>query len=203
MQQSNRVGRVITLMAAAAVVGLGWTAVRGQAGGGEPTAVAVVDISRVFQSLKVQTTFEADRNARRLRLQEQAQEKQATAQAMQGDLEMLTPGTPAHDAKLSDLERAAIDLQVWTQYEQRRMNRETMAQVEKVYRDVRDATARIAQDAGYDVVLLDQPDPELNAENFQQMLAQIADRKVLYAGERVDLTDTVIRRMNNEYDAAR
>jgi len=195
--------QVMTLVAAVAVVGLGWTAVRGQGGTASPTSVAVVDMTRVFQSLKVQTSFEAERNARRQELQAEAQERQQAAQALQSDLEMLTPGTQAFNDKQAELERAAIDLQVWTRYEQQRLSRETMAQVEKVYRDVREATSRIAEDSGYDIVLLDQPEEDLEAENFQQLLAQIGSRKVLYAGDRVDLTDTVIRRMNNEYDAAR
>ncbi|MEM0915446.1 MAG: OmpH family outer membrane protein [Planctomycetota bacterium] len=198
-----KLGHVTMLLAALAVVGLGWTAVRGQAGQATPTAVAVVDVEQVFQSLKAQTEFEADIQRQREALAQEAQSKQASAQAIQDDLEMLTAGTPAYDEKQALLERAAIDLQVWQRYEEVKLARQAQTQIERLYRDVVDAIERIATESGYDVVLLEQERESLQAENIQQLLGQIGTRKVLFAASKVDLTDTVIRRMNNEFDAAR
>ncbi|MEM9252046.1 MAG: OmpH family outer membrane protein [Planctomycetota bacterium] len=198
-----KLGHVTMLLAALAVVGMGWTAVRGQAGQATPTAVAVVDVEQVFQSLKAQTEFEADIQRQREALAQEAQSKQASAQAIQDDLEMLTAGTPAYDEKQAQLERAAIDLQVWQRYEEVKLARQAQTQIERLYRDVVDAIERIATESGYDVVLLEQERESLQAENIQQLLGQIGTRKVLFAASKVDLTDTVIRRMNNEFDAAR
>ncbi|MEM1209628.1 MAG: OmpH family outer membrane protein [Planctomycetota bacterium] len=198
-----KMGQVLTLLAAVAVVGLGWSAVRGQAGQAAPTAVGVVDVEEVFQGLKAQTEFEAEIQRKREELGVEAQSRQAAAKGMQDDLDMLTAGTPAYEVKQTELERAAIDLDVWQRYEQLKLARQAKSQIEKLYRDVIDAVDRIATESGYDVVLLEQDRDAIDAENIQQLLGQIGTRKVLFAADRIDLTDTVIRRMNNEFDAAR
>ncbi|MEO0587765.1 MAG: OmpH family outer membrane protein [Planctomycetota bacterium] len=191
------------LAAVVLVMSVGISAVRGQSGAAPQTSIAVVDVEAVFGGLKSLTAFEAEQSAEGAALNRELEIRSAAARAMQSDLELLTPGTEAHADKENELRLAALELRVWQQFEQERLARESIVELERTYRDIADTINRIATERGIDAVLFDQPLDELVAENRQQLLAQIADRKLLFASERIDLTDAVIRRMNNDFDAAR
>ncbi|MEM6332466.1 MAG: OmpH family outer membrane protein [Planctomycetota bacterium] len=198
-----KLGHAAILATVTLVMGLGLTAVRAQSGAAPQTSVAVVDIEAVFGALKSLTAFEAEQAAEGQTLNQELERRRTAARALQADLELLTPGTDRHTQAEAELRQAAIELSVWQQFEQERIARQSLAALERTYRDISETIARIAQEQGIDAVLLDQPIDDLRAENRQQFVAQVSDRKLLFASERIDLTDTVIRRMNNEFDAAR
>lgn len=169
----------------------------------KPTAVAVVDLERVFESSKEKMQFDADQRTAREALQKSAESKQKAAEAMKADLDTLAPGTPAHEKKQQDLELAAVEFQAWSQYEQIKINRNAAVRIEGLYRKSVEAIDRMAREAGYDLVLYRETQSRFQYENIQQLLQQIGFRKVLYANDAIDITDQVVQRMNNEFDANR
>lgn len=70
---------------------------------------------------------------------------------------------------------------------------------------VADAVNRIGKDRGYDLVLWDDRSitPPTNPATGAQVWNVIRDRRILYASDRVDLTNDVLTLMNNEYKAGK
>ncbi len=167
----------------------------------QPTSVAVVDLERVFESSKEKLKFDQDQRTAREQLQKQAETKQKAASTMKSELDTLAPGTPAYTQKQQELELAAVEFQAWSQYEQVKVNREAAVRIEGLYRKSIDAIDRMAQEMGYDLVLYREAQTKFQYENIQQLLQQIGFRKVLYATDGIDITDQVIQRMNNEFEA--
>lgn len=68
-----------------------------------------------------------------------------------------------------------------------------------------DAVGRLGKERGFDVILWD--DRTISPPNAPATGAQvwnlIRDRRILYASDRVDITDDVLTQMNNEYKAGK
>ncbi|MFW6060589.1 MAG: OmpH family outer membrane protein [Phycisphaeraceae bacterium] len=169
----------------------------------EPSAVAVVDVQQVFSSLKERTQLEADIQGRAEQLQQQAEDKENQIQQLQQELQVLNPGSEAHEHKQDEYGEAVMHFQVWTRFEQRKLQVEHALQLERLYRRTREAVAKIADERGYDIVLYKEQPLELDRQNLEldQVRSQIAIRKVLYASDDADITDRVVQRMNNEYES--
>lgn len=167
----------------------------------QPNAVAVVRLDKVFDNLKQMQKFKAEETSRREQLQAELKSRQEKLQTQQADLDMLTPGTPGFIQAQEELTRAAIELQVWSQFEQQKLARDAGLQFESLYRDTLGAIGRVAEANGFDLVLYAETEPEFRYENLQQLLTQMSVRKVLYAKEALDVTDQVVQQMNNEFDA--
>ncbi len=169
----------------------------------KPTPVAVVELDRLFNSLKQKAAFEAEQTAIQTELLDAHKEKENAVKVLGSDLEMLTPGTQDFIDKQREAELAVIELQIWSRFQEQQATRNAALEYEKLYREILDAVARIAEETGYELVLYKDGEPNFRYENFQQLIALMANRKVLYAADTIDITDEVIRRMNNEFDNTR
>jgi len=194
-----RIRTLVMSLAALVVAG----ALIGQAASmrAQPTAVATVNVQEVFNNLKEKTSLEAQMQSRTEQLQQQEQQRRQSIEQLRQDLDVLAPGSDAYQQKEQELQQKVIDLQVWTQFKQQQMRVERGLQVEGLYRRTLNTVQRIAQDNGYDLVLFEEQEPDFNYENPQQLLTVIQMRKVLYASDQISITDQVIQRMNNEYEA--
>ena len=189
---------VLSLAALVVTAGLVGAAASMQA---QPTSVAVVNVQEVFNNLKEKTNLEAQMQSRTEKLQQEEQQRRKTIQQLRQDMDVLAPGSDAYKQKEQQLQQKVIDLQVWTKFKQQQLSVERGLQVEGLYRRTLTSVKKIANEAGYDMVLFDEQSPEFNYDNPKQLLTLIQMRKVLYASDEVNITDQVIQRMNNEYEA--
>ncbi|MFW6336600.1 MAG: OmpH family outer membrane protein [Phycisphaeraceae bacterium] len=193
--------RPIVLLSAVALIALGFAGAYAQNRmAAEPVAVAVVDLEELLENLDERTEREADVARERERLQQEAEQKRSQVQQIRNELDMLKAGTSNFREKQAELEQAAIELNVWTQYQQQRVNRETGLMIEDLYRKCLDAVEAAAKDAGYDMVFFKESSPDFDYENPQQLSAQITVRKLLWSSDEVDITNDVAQRMNNAYN---
>lgn len=167
----------------------------------EPTAVAVVNMERVFDSLEEKDQLEANLRSRQQQLGQEEAERRQRIQQLSEDLEMLAPGTDAYRQKEAELREAAMEFRLWAEMEEQQLNIDRGVHLESLYRRTVDAVGEIADEAGYDLVLYREGSPELRGSDPSEIQTQIALRKVLYASDAVDLTDRVVQWMNNEFEA--
>ena len=167
----------------------------------EPTAVAVVDVQQVFDTLTENTQIRADMQSRAESFQQQAEQKRSEIEQLRQRLKALSPGTEAYKQTEEQLQKAVLEHQVWTRFEQRKLQVEYGLQMEKLYRRMLDTIGKVSNETGYDLVLYKEQPPQFEGNDPQQMRSQIAIRKVLYASDQVDITDQVVQRMNNQYES--
>jgi Skp family chaperone for outer membrane proteins len=169
----------------------------------QPTAVATVDVVRVLEGLNEKTTLEAQLraglDARRAQLDQLSRE----LETLKGDLEAQKQNTPEYRDKV----RQAIELSA--QGEARRNVLERIISVEKaemlrnLYTKIEAAVAKVSEQSGYDVVLLDDssfplPQGDVSDRDIERA---ILTRSVVYTHPTSDITSQVITLMNNEYRA--
>jgi Skp family chaperone for outer membrane proteins len=203
MQTATRWGRAIRAgLAVAALLALGAAAGLGVATGrAVPTAVGVVDIERV--SLALNELQEGQQSINELR-QKRADELKALSEELES-LSVELQALPEADRETRGVDlsiRAQIlqaDVQTKEQvYSQEISVKELQIRV-SVYEKVVKAVEQVAQRDGVDLVLFDDSALRLEARNGQELFNAIRGRKVLHAADSIDLSDSVITLMNNEY----
>ncbi len=166
---------------------------------GEPTVVAVVDVSNLYDSLREKQQIDTELGMIRTRVTQESEDQQKDIAQKKQDLDMLVPGTPPYAEAQELYERAALDYQVWAQYEQNKLSREAGIRIKKLQENLEKAIDTVAQAQNIDVVLYKQQSLRLgtNAQGRQQT-ANI--EIVAWAGDSVDITDQVAQQMNNDFD---
>jgi len=192
----------LIVTAAAAVVLMVWAGVyAADALQAKPTAVAVVNIEEVFNQLKEKQAIEANMRAQGDQLQAEEKALKEKIGKLQEALKLLPPGGPGHAQKQEELEKSVLEYRVWGEYQQQKQQRERAVQIEGLYNKTIETIGQIATESGYDMVLFQEPKPQFQGNNLQQIMAQLSLRKVLWAKDSIDISNTVTTRMNNEFDA--
>jgi Skp family chaperone for outer membrane proteins len=161
--------------------------------------IAVVDIQEVFNQLTERADVEADIKARIDNLEKWEQDKQTELRQLKADLDIMSPDSPNFERTREKPERAVIALQVEIKIKQRQLEQEKAIQLEALYRKIIAGIGTIAQQRGYELVLLKDQMPDLRGANQQQIAALIQVRKLLYSADHLDITDQIKQKLNNDY----
>ena len=166
------------------------------------TGVAVVDVQKAFDALREKVQVEAELQSAADVVKQEDTRRQQKLQELQQDLKILAAGTAPYDRKQEELERAALDRQVWLQFQQAKLNRERAVRIEGIYKKMVDAIGRVATAGGFKIVLFKEPEMTLGQiTKPEQISAVIGARKVLWSADELDLTDQVIQKLNNEFSS--
>ena len=169
---------------------------------GEPTVVAVVDLSNLYDSLKEKQQIDAELGTIRTRVTQESEDRKKDIAQKQQDLDMLVPGTPPYTDAQDEYERAALDYQVWVQFEQNKLNREAGIRIKKLKKNLDAAIDTVAQAQNVGVVLYKQQSLRLGTN--PQGRPQTANIDIVaWASNTVDITDLVAQEMNNAFDNSR
>lgn len=192
---------VVVLFAALLVIAVGiGGATAANALQAKPTAVAVVDLQRIFENLKQQQQIRADLQTRQEHLRQQQEDKRKQVSTLQADLDLLAEGSAAYQQKAAERDKAVIDLQVWQEYETRKLRIDEQLMVEQLFRQANQTIERVADDNGFDLVLFKNQVVNMQGGQNQQSLNI---RIIAWNDETIDLTNQVVQRMNNEFEAGR
>ena len=192
------------LFTAAALLLAGGLAVALAAGAvkGRPTALAVVDVQKTFDSLSEKVQVEADLQSAADKIKQEELDRQKDLKQLQEDLGILARNTPAFTQKSDELEKKVVEFQAWRNWQTAKLSRERGVRIEDIYRKLTDAIGRVAKESGYDMVLFKEGPIRFPADKPEQISAMVQVRKVLWAADDLDLTEQVIQKMNNEYKNA-
>ncbi len=189
------------IFAAAMVMTLAaYVALQGQNTAAKPVTLAVVDVQKIFSTIKEKSEMEAEITRQTEQVQKEEQDRKQKLNDLQQDLSVLAPESDAFKQTQEKLEKQAIEFQTWKQFTAQKLEREKTIRIEQLYLKVVDAVGRKAQRDGFDVVLFKDETEKLRGQNQQQLAAIIQTRKVLYAAPQLDVTDQLIQMLDNEYN---
>lgn len=181
----------------AGVIALGATAARLAP---TPSTVAVVDLGTVFNSLDAWTVFQDQKVAKAEVAQADATTRRAAIEELQADLEDYPETSERHASALRDVQLAAIEYEASLQMAERRLLQFESRSIRDLYESIRVGSAAFAKSNGYDLVLVDDGVDQI-PEDSTDPIALISSRRVLYAGETLDVTVALIADMNAKYRA--
>jgi Skp family chaperone for outer membrane proteins len=164
-------------------------------------AVATVDLSRVIDKVTERSEAEVQLNALIKKIQD---EYTTRRKALEEDAKKLKDMKDAERSALRD--RLALDdlrLNEWYKLKSIEIDRERALMWQSIYRNLRAECAKLADAEGYELILVNDGANEIRVQRDdkrspeQQVQEQMANRRVLFAGKGIDVTDKLILRMNN------
>ena len=173
----------------------------------EPTPVALVNVARIFDQIDERSEWDIRIEALKASIRDTAASRQATMQRRLAESEEATD--PVQRQQIRDeVALMQIRFEEWARVKNVEVDREESLKWRSIYRNLRREAARVAENEGYAMVMVDDTVGEIattpgsQVPLQQQVLEQITNRRLLYATTTVDISDQVIVRMNNAANAA-
>lgn len=200
----NRSGYLLIAFAAALVATLAWRAgANSAAGAGKTPVVGRVDMQKIMTELEEIKERQKEFTAFRDKLRGDVQALDKKVADAQEALKLLAEGTPEFDAKRDELERLTSQLRTEGEFAAQQVDRKKGAIYAAIFRKVTEAGPRFAKQSGIDLLLTDDSVSEApRAGTEAQITAVIVNRRVLHASESLDVTNDLLRFLDNEYRLA-
>ncbi len=160
--------------------------------------IGVINIADVFDGYQMTTDLERLFQLSEQKIKEQSQTRLAELDTLGKELEAFAPRTPDFDERRSALVRLEMEYQVWLGFEQRMLRDEHMRRLIQIYEDTQSAVRGVAESRGIDLVLT-YDRLSADAPDSVSMRQQILLQKVIYANDRIDLTQPVLEQLNRAY----
>ena len=167
-----------------------------------PTAVAVIDVSRLVQEIDERGEWDMRLESLQAAISKEAQDNQAAIERRLKESEAMEDGQERQDIR-DEVALMQLRFEQWVQAKSQELDRERSLKWRSIYRNLRREASRVAETDGYELVLVNdasgdiRTDPNAQMPLEQQVLTQMLNRRILYSASPIDITEQVIVRMNN------
>ena len=160
--------------------------------------VGVCDVVVVFNEYQRAKDLTVRLNERRDALKAENDKRGKAIDVPRTELEGLKPGSKDYEQRLSEVQRLTIERSAWLQFQEALIMRDHQRLTREMYEQILKMIQGVAREQGFTLVV--QRDKEsMESQNTQELVQKIAARKVLYNDDGVDLTDTILARLNDQY----
>jgi Skp family chaperone for outer membrane proteins len=187
------------LVAALPALALLWAMARAE----KPAVIACVDLSRVFAGLEMKKAADARMNEVAKAESARRDKQVAEIQALQAEINDFKRDTPAYNDANRKLTDAAAKLRAIDEFGKRKMEFEAAQSVKTMYQAVKTTLADLGKEQGIDLVLLDDSTAPFDPSDPRPVTQQISARRTLWFNPSLDVTDALIKRMNDAYAAGK
>lgn len=199
-----KTSRSIGLGLVALAMGIAFSTGRGTA---PATSVATIDLAAVLDGLSQRASAEKAVMDMQMNMRDEDERRQEELRTLQTSLADLS-GSDRRAAE-DELAMKLLQYQAWRSVSDQQLDVEASLQMRGLYRTIRTAVANLAEAEGYDLVLVDDSssefalNPEAQVSRQLQVRQQIVGRRVIFGRDAIDVTEELIVRMNNAWEAGR
>lgn len=196
----KRPGIILMATVLAGCVALFLTHVGAQAPAAPRTTgkVAVCDVVTVFNNYQRAKDLSAEFTKKREKIAEEDKKRVEEIKRLEQVLDDLTPDSKQYEANLVKYEQLLIGREAWRRGKEAAAIRWHRTLTEQMYEEILEMVAAAAKQGGFDLILHKET-VELASQTTAELLNKIAQRKVLYVNDAIDLTSMVLGRMNRQY----
>jgi len=163
--------------------------------------VAVCDVVEAFNNYDRAQDLSEEAERERTAVLAEHEKRVADLKAMNEELSGLRPGSDDYEALLRDIQRKTIETEAWQDYKMVLAARDQHRLMTEMYEEILTMVQTVAEEQDYQLVLFRET-RETQTDSIQQLYAQMESRKVLYSSPSVDITQTVLARLNRQYQTA-
>ncbi len=189
------VGVVVGAVTFTAVTGL-----YAQGRGSSDCCVACIDVVRIFNEYDRQKDLTEEMRVKNQEMQDEEQRRRGRIDTQQATLDAIADNDPAKVQRQRELLSMHIDYKNWGELMQAEMAREVGVWTTRVYDEIVAATGEIARYQGLELVLYKEQ-PNLMGFDPDAIRDQIRSRKLVYSSNSVDITQSVLDKLNDDYRA--
>jgi hypothetical protein len=162
------------------------------------TVVVACDIRQIFRDYLKAKDLMAEMRKRQDALQIEAKSRQVGIDSKQKVLSGFTAGSPKYKKAHTDLQTNILDREVWTRLQEQTLMQDHILQTKRMRGEIIKVITTLSTQRRFDIVVQMNAD-DGEARTPQELIAQIANKKVLYASGEVNITPMVIAALNRAY----
>lgn len=182
-------------------VWVGATSMAQSGGGGSAAGFVVVDVVRVFDDCdQIKDLNDLFKRANE-NFQKEGEARKKTLAQKEAELNAFSPDSPDYAPRRKEFARLTIEANVWLETTRADLRRDFFNWTRVVYEECLKSVEEVARQRGSTLVLQRRPfKPEtINDENLDNLRQMIHSRAVVHSDESIDITESVIRSMNQRY----
>jgi Skp family chaperone for outer membrane proteins len=161
-----------------------------------PSVVATLDLERLFDGLDGRARADADLQAMAEELDAEGVAKRDAIDALKAEMEIYAIGSDKYNEAMEALSLMVLEFEAFMEFGRRKIDVEKALSIKRIYIDIRDGVRNVAQNNGYDVVLVDDSVVQMPSGSEADVKRNISARRILYANPTIDITDELIQFMN-------
>ena len=165
-----------------------------------PVVLVSVDIERVFGALEERAYEQSKLQAVVDSMQSDLELRRQHIDNFEQEFELYQPGSDRWDELIQEQQLAALEFQAQVEFTRRRAAREESNGIRRVYEHIREASATLAKQHGWDYVFVNDAIVTLPTGDNVDMEVEISSRRMLFASSVLDITNTLIEHMNASFD---
>ncbi len=165
----------------------------------KPTIIATVDLERLYTGLD-------EHKAGEKRLEETAKELAAKSeklglavQSLQSELENFKPDSPGFFETSSKIEDAIGKFKAYDGFSRLKFEGEKNRLLKNTYETIKSSLGDICKAQQIDAVFLDDATPPFDPKDTRPVMTQISGRRMLWINPAIDISDIVIKQMNENF----
>jgi Skp family chaperone for outer membrane proteins len=116
------------------------------------------------------------------------------------EFELYEAGSQKWQELLQDQQLKVLEYQAQVEYSKSRKARELSKGTRRVYMNIRESAAKLAEQNGWDYVVVNDAAITLPEGDNVDIGLEISSRRILYANDALDVTDQLISYMNGNFD---
>lgn len=163
-----------------------------------PSRVAVCDITEIFAEYQRAKDLTEELSQKRNKFEAENTRRQKHLEALSEELGGYQPGSDKYNEVQDNLRRGIVEREVWARMEQQTILGEHLRLTKEMYEEIKTAIGEVAKQQNIDIVIQETDQP-IEAQNAQQLIAQIHQRQVLYNAPTIDITEMVLLKVNESY----
>jgi len=165
----------------------------------KPTAVSVVDVFLVRGRLDEAKQIGAEMEQELQQFQQEDKVRTDKVKELEEDIKVLQQDSEALKQKQTELLYKAIETKTWREVKKAQLGSDHAIQLERLYHKIVDASKAVAELNGYDIVLAKERDIDFSKNNSKEIDALISLRTLVWSRDEVEITESVIQKMNNDF----
>lgn len=177
-------------------------------GAASSTVVVAVNLRTVLDGLEQRSVAEAEIEEMKDGILAEDEQRKEQLQGLRTQYDNIPEADEdARDALREQIAREALDYDAWSRFSLEQVDIETSLRLRDLHRAIQSAIAELCEIEGYDIVLVDDSQQELTINRESrlsrevQVRQQMTSRRIMYVNPVADITDELVERMNNAYNA--
>ncbi len=157
--------------------------------------IGVVSVRKIFQDCKRNEMYRKEATDERDKMGAELEKLAREIDLDKAGLKTLKQGSSDYADLMKGVFEKQARLQAQQEYFKRQTEMREQALIEQLFQDVIKATAEVAKEKGFDLVL-EASEPELPAANSNELTFTISTHKVLYNAGCEDITEAVMAKVD-------
>ncbi len=160
--------------------------------------IAVCNVFTIYQNYQKAKDNLNKLNQQKKTIQAEVQTRMKKAQEIADTLKsgLIKKGSKAYEQQVQEMMRIQLETQAWEKLQTQLAMRRHQTMTREMDDEIMAAVSKVAGEYGVDVVMT--PDATADEEEAD-VLQRIGRRTILYWSDRVDMTDAVLKRLNDTY----